>query len=186
MNGFIKAAGSIVIFILLTMLFACENDPEVVKKITQRDTLPLESAKDIDVLYSEYGEVQFRLKSPQLDHYDKKEPYMEFPKGFHIWFYDTLQNVKSEVSANYGIRYTKKKMMKAKENVVVENKKNNEELRTEELIWKEREHKIYSDKFVTIKTQDKIIYGVGFSANEDFTNWTIKDPRGEFKIKQEE
>lgn len=168
------------------MLFACENDPQEVKQVTQRDTLPLESAKTIDVLYSEYGEVKFRLKSPRLDHYDAKEPYMEFPKGFHIWFYDSIQGVKSEISANYGIRYTKKKLMKAREDVLVENRENNEELRTEELIWNERKHTIYSDKFVTIKTKGKIIYGVGFSSNEDFTNWVIEDPRGEFLIKQEE
>ena len=60
--------------------------------------------------------------------------------------------------------------------------KKNETLNAEELIWDEKNGKIYSDKFVKITTADEIIYGEGFEANEDFTNYKIKNIKGTINI----
>jgi hypothetical protein len=39
---------------------------------------------------------------------------------------------------------------------------------------------------VTITTPDKILYGEGMEADEKFYNWTIKKPRGEMYINEDQ
>ena len=74
--------------------------------------------------------------------------------------------------------------MEAKGNVVVINV-NGDKLNTEHLIWLESEKRIKSDEFVKIQTKEEIIYGDGLDANEDFTQYRIKNIKGVITIKEE-
>ena len=85
------------------------------------------------------------------------------------------------MSANYGMYYSKKDEMMVRDDVAIVNTKG-ELLNTEELTWKRREGKIYSDKFVRITTPDEIIYGTGFEAKQDFSDYTIKNISGTIKV----
>jgi lipopolysaccharide assembly outer membrane protein LptD (OstA) len=73
--------------------------------------------------------------------------------------------------------------MIARNNVEVINIKG-EKLNSEELIWNNKNKKIYTEKFVTIQTKDEIIYGDGLEANEDLTNYKIKKIRGTIQVKE--
>ncbi len=46
--------------------------------------------------------------------------------------------------------------------------------------------KIYTDAFVKITTKDEIIWGDGMIADQDFSNYEIKNVKGEVSIKDEE
>ena len=43
-----------------------------------------------------------------------------------------------------------------------------------ELIWDEREGKLYTDKFVRVTRKDEIIQGYGFETDEKFQKSTMK------------
>jgi len=176
----------IIIYIFIIMLFACENDIKTLNSYTQVDSLPLELAYDIEVIYSDSGKIQACLESPLMKRYEEDGSYLEFPDGFKIIFYDSLKKKKSQITAKYGISYEKKKIMEAKNNVVVINTVKNERLETEHLVWDHRKKIIYSDVFVKITTPDEVIYGDGLYSDQNFDSYTIKNPTGEFSINPDE
>lgn len=187
----IRLLTSIVLIVIvgLPVLFtSCRNDVEKVKKITQPDSLPYQTAEDIELLYSEYGDLIFKLTSPLVKIYQGEEPRMVFPEGMKVVFFDsTGNNIRSRLTANYGIKYDKKKKMVAKKDVVVKNLEKNERLNTEKLIWDQRKSKIYTDKFVTITTEDEVLYGEeGMESDESFNSWVIKKPKGKMEYSEKE
>ena len=50
------------------------------------------------------------------------------------------------------------------------------------LFWDEKKEKVYSDKFIQIEQEDKIIKGYGFESNQDLTEYEIKNTTGVFTI----
>ncbi len=171
---------------LLFLFSACENDVKTVNMLTISDTLAVETITDIEVVQSEGGVLSFILTGPLLERYDGDDPYIVFPDGLKIIFYDSLENIRSELSANYGISYEKKKMMEAKNNVVVINFQKNERLNTERLIWDRKKKLIISDVFVKITTENKTIYGEnGMEADERFESWKLKKVRGDILVKDD-
>ncbi len=177
---------SILGLILMSMLFSCENDINTINSLSQVDSLPVDEAKDIELYYSENGHVQAYLESPLMIKQESNDSYYEFPKGFKVIFYDSLMNETSQITANYGIRYEKKKIMEAKNKVVVINIAKDEKLETEHLVWDEPKRTIYSDVFVKITRPDEVIYGKGLTSDQDFTKYEIKNVSGEFQINPDE
>jgi LPS export ABC transporter protein LptC len=167
--------------LLMSVFFACENDPEEVEKYNQEEVFPVQSGKDVEILYSTKGRVKFKLMAPVLDQYTGEKPYREMPEGVHIQVYDSMMQLTSELTANYAIDKEYEELMEAKEDVVVINNKG-EKLNTEHLIWNQKTDKITSDVFVKITTEDQILMGEGLIANPDFTEYKILKPKGVINI----
>jgi LPS export ABC transporter protein LptC len=172
-------------FLLCSFLIvSCENDIEKVKLLGLHEQSPVESAKNIKIIFSDSAKVEVELTAPIMNHYTVENPYMEMPKGFRAIFYDDSLHEKSRVTADYGIRYERDQKMEARKNVVVINEKG-EQLNTEHLIWDERREKLLSDEFVKITRKDEIIYGTGFEANQDFTKYKIFNIKGTISVNKE-
>ena len=174
------------IFLFACTIFfvACENDIEKVKLLGIHDQSPVEAAKNIKIIYSDSAKVEVEMTAPVMNHYATENPYLEMPKGLKAIFYDESLNVKSRLTADYGIRYEKEEKMEARKNVVVINEKG-EQLNTEHLIWDERREKLLSDEFVKITRKDEIIYGTGFEANQDFSKYKIFNIKGTISVNNE-
>ena len=162
----------------------CENDIEKVKLFGSHEQSPAESVKNIKIIYSDSAEVKAELTAPVMNRYTHEKPYLEMPVGLKVIFYDQALNVKSRLSAEYGIRYERDQKMEARKNVVVVNEKG-EQLNTEHLIWDERKEKLLSDEFVKITRKDEIIYGTGFEANQDFSKYKIFNIKGTIFVNKE-
>jgi len=169
-------------FLAIFLAFhACENDLAEVKKLISQDEVAIETARGIEILYSDSAVVKVRIKSPTLLRYlDRREPRQEFPDGLTVEFFGGLNQVSSRMTAKYAVRYENQNKIIIRDSVVWESNKN-ERLETEELIWDETEDKVYSNRPVTIRRKDEIIYGYGFESNQDFTSWKIKATEGRFK-----
>jgi LPS export ABC transporter protein LptC len=165
-------------------LASCENDIEKVKLFGLHEQSPVESAKNIKIIFSDSAKVEVELTAPVMNHYSNENPYMEMPKGFRAIFYNDALAEKSRVTADYGIRYEHDLKMEARKNVVVINEKG-EQLNTEHLVWDERKEKLLSDEFVKITRQDEIIYGTGFEANQDFSKYKIFNIKGTISVNKE-
>ncbi len=178
---------SIVAFFLATMLFGCKNDLEKVKSLDFADTLPDLSAIDVKILYSELGHVQIELTSPLLvQKMEDKEKIMEFPNGFILRFFDSTLTVKSQISADYGISYENKKLMEARNNVVVENFENHEKLNTEQLFWDRNKEKIYSYIPVKITRGNEVIYADTLISDQTFEHIYLGRIKGEIEVKDDD
>lgn len=166
----------------------CRNDIKEVQKYVVTDSVPTQSAEGVTLLYSEYGDVVFELISPKVIMEKGKKPKTLFPEGIRVLFYDsTNRNVRSELTANYAVKYDRSRKMIAKGDVVINNYEKGERLNTEELIWEQKTKMIFTDKFVTITTKDQVIYGEdGMESDESFDNWVIKKPTGTLRFKEKE
>jgi LPS export ABC transporter protein LptC len=176
---------TLVIF-MTGVFFSCENSLETIKTITQEDTLAALQAFNVDYTRSDTGKIQVRLISPLMEKYGGNDAYTVFPEGFEVMFYDSTGSISSSIRANYGIMYEKSKNMRARNDVVVKNFENNEQLFTENLFWDRKKKIIRSGTFVKIVTPDKVIYGDSLSANESFRSREIFNIRGELEFEDED
>ena len=184
---FFRIFNFLAIFSLSFFLLSCENKIEEVNSVSsQKEKVMVETSKDIVVTYSDSAEIKAILKSPLFKNYKTEDPYYEMPIGLEVNFYsDGDKESKSKLTANYGIRKQKQKIMEVRNNVVVINNKG-EVLNTEKLIWDENTQKIYSNEFVKIKQKDKIIYGDGFESDQSFSKYKIFKIKGTIYLKEGE
>jgi LPS export ABC transporter protein LptC len=175
---------SIIFICLISFLTSCENDIKKVNLLTASDSLPVSTVKNIDLIRSVSGRVVLELTAPLLKSYEGEDPYSEFPQGLKIVFFDSLMNITSQLTAEYGISYDKQKLMEARKNVVVINNRKHEQLNTEVLTWNQLTHKIYSDKFVKITQPGKVIFGEGMQSDETFEVWEIRKPKGDIIVNE--
>lgn len=159
---------------------------KTISSFTIEENPPAETAKMVEVLYSDSGKVLIRLEAKKLNRFSTDDPYIEFPEGLNLYFFDSLMNVKTTLSANYGISYEKTKIMEVKNDVVINDFEKKEMLNTEHLIWDQRQQKIYSNVFVKRTSPDGVLYGDGFDADESLKSYTLRNPRGIFTIKENE
>ncbi len=187
MKIYISIGKGIVVMIFIAMLFSCKNDLKSIQELNLPDTLPGEYIIDAEMVYSDSGHTKVLLISPKIISInDAEDPRVEFPDGLDITFYDDSLQPESRLTANFGVNFTDKKIMEARNDVVVRNLKKNEQMNTEHLIWDQRAKKIYSDVFVKITTDDKVLYGEGFESDEAFKNRTIKKVSGELQVNSED
>ncbi|MBL0309505.1 MAG: LPS export ABC transporter periplasmic protein LptC [Bacteroidetes bacterium] len=175
----------ILLFFLSLLLGSCSNNQEAVKRLANRDFVNLEHGKGVEINYSQNGIVRIRAMGPTATRHNSEVPFMEFNDGIKILFFSTNRELESTLTAKYALAYENSKSMTARDSVVVVNKKG-EILNTDELIWDEDKKIIYSNSFVKIQTTDEIIYGKGMTANENFTDYVIKNITGKIKVKTSE
>jgi LPS export ABC transporter protein LptC len=173
---------SICAAIACMLFFSCRNEMEKITSFRQNDTIPVESALDIEYFYSENAVLKTKMTAEIMNRYEVPESFIELPQGFMLEMFDSLGNITSSISANWARKYEQKKMLEAKYDVVVIDHVENKTLNTNHLIWDEGEDKIFSDKFVKITTPDKVIYGDGFESDQNFTNYRIINTKGEILL----
>lgn len=156
---------------------SCVNDVNEVNKTSQLAEPDVEYGKDIELFYSEYGDVKVRVTAPAVTRYVTGNPYTEFTEGLKVEFYDANMQVTTWLTANHGIRYEGEGRTVLRNDVQVLNA-NKEHLSTEELIWDEKRHLIYSEKMVRITTPTQTLIGEGMEADEQLTKYVIKKPIG--------
>lgn len=138
--------------------------------------MPTVEATDFQTSITDSGVVRYFLKTPKMLIFNDKgkSPYKEFPEGFHMQQFDAKKKIVSELSANYGKQLEREQKWLATGNVVLVNTKG-DTLRTEELIFLEKENKIYSEKFVSIKRGDRFISGLGgFESDTQMNKTTFR------------
>ncbi len=168
------------IILLLFLITSCGSDLKEIDYIVNEDQLAYEEALDINMIYSDSAIVRVNIKGPKmLRLLDKENPRQEFPEGIEVVFFSPNNRAQSTLTANYAVRFDKKNEIHIRDDVIWKSY-NGEQIETEELIWEEKNEKVYSNRFVKITKPDEVIYGYGFEANQDFTEWTINAVEGEF------
>lgn len=144
---------------------------------------PLSSMDSAITQMSDSGIVVMQLKTPNQNNFENGD--REWPKGFYIEWYNSRGQVTSFFSANY-VYYTKSEnLYRAEGNVVVKSIVKQDQLNTEELFWNQDEERFYTDKFVTINSEDEVHTGEGMESNQDFTDYHIIKPGGTFSLEDD-
>ena len=107
--------------------------------------------------------------------------YWAFEKGVYLEKFDTLFHIDASIKADTAYYYEKKKLWELKGNVQILSQRG-DKFQTELLFWDEKKEKVYSDKYIQIEQEDKIIRGYGFESNQDLTEYEIKNSTGIFTV----
>lgn len=163
---------------------ACKNEIEDVNTLVSKFDTQVETAREVEILYSDSAQVRVRITGPtMLQYLDRREPKQEFPDGVSVSFFGPEGAVTSQLDARYGVRLENKNEVIVRDSVVWQSVEG-EKIETEELIWDERSRKIFTNKFVVITRPDEIIYGHGFEADQDFTYSRINAIEGRLKVNE--
>ena len=168
------------ILIGVAFFISCNsNEYEKNKPLEFDGKFPDESASNIEIIISDSGKVSFSLFAPYMNKYGGENPYMDFPRGIKITSYSNGEK-QSVLTAEYAISEDWTQRMEASKNVVITDLVKHESIKTEQIIWDKLNKRIYSEVEVTqIKADGTINKGDGFEADEKFTRYAIKNPRGE-------
>lgn len=174
------------LLLVLTLLFfsSCKKNDETASIAIYTNT-NIESGKNVVIQYSDRGQLKVRAEAKTATRYNVQKPYMEFNDGVSVFFYNADNKIISSMTAKYAMAVEGAGSMVAKGNVVVINEKG-EKLNCEELVWDERNRKIFSNTAVSITTNDEIIYAKSMEANETFSKYTMKGITGIVKVKSSE
>jgi LPS export ABC transporter protein LptC len=169
-----------IVFLFLFLLPSCQNDLAEIQRFIKQEETTYETISDFKTLYSDSAVVKVKIEGPTMLRYlDKDKPRQEFPDGMKVEFFTPNKRVTSRLTAKYGMRLEKDKQIIMRDSVVWESL-NKEILETTELIWDEKEERVFTNKFVVIRRPGEIITGYGFESNQDFTYSKIKSVTGQF------
>jgi LPS export ABC transporter protein LptC len=168
--------------LLLILLCGCNNDPQQIKALTDKNAMQEDKATDVVFVYSEQGKAKARLFAHTfIRNESAKPPFTDMKEGLKVEFYDDSLHITSTLTAGYARYYEKQQNILIRNNIVIVNKKG-EQLNTEELVWNQNIKKFYTEKFVKITTQSQVLFGDGLEANEDFTWYKIKNLKGTVQV----
>ncbi len=178
----------VVILITTCAVFgACSNDLEEVAALTSVKTMPLISIKNLETIYSDSAIVKVRLTAPEFKRYETPEKKIdEYPQGLKVEFFNKDMSIAGQITCESAVYYADNDLWKASNNVEAVNFANHEKINTELLYWDVKKETIYSDKFVRITTADEILFGDGFTSNQDFSAWKIINIKGTININDDE
>ncbi|RRB07525.1 LPS export ABC transporter periplasmic protein LptC [Larkinella rosea] len=172
---------SLLASILALGLTGCKEESAVKK--TEPYTGPLEEINDVRIHYSELGQLKVKMETPLQYKYQSSDRV--YPKTVHIEFYGPDQQVETTLRADSGRYFQAQNYYRVMGNVVVVNKKKNEELYTPELNWNPTTKKVYTEKPVKIlsKKSNERLEGVGLDTDQSFSHYFIRKPTGVFRLK---
>ena len=175
----------VVVVMLLLFTASCNGDNKevVVVAFDPETTYPLRTT-DYTTQFSDSGITRYRAIAKEFLKFDKaKEPFSYFPEGIYVEKFDTLFNIEASLKADTAYNYEKKGLWKLIGNVRVENLEG-KKFETSLLFWDQKEEKVYSDKYIRIQEDDKIITGIGFESNQNMTQYKIFNSQGVFPVSE--
>lgn len=143
---------------------------------------PVREAENVEHYYAENGIIKVRMVAEQL--FELQNGDRQFPKGIYLEFFDETGRIESTLRANQAFFIKEQEVWRGVGNVEVINTQKREQLNTEELFWKPKDQRIYTEKFVTIRMQSDVIYGEGLEAAQDMSSYRILKPSGTLEVKE--
>ena len=156
------------------MIFtSCESQkikPKIQLELENKN-YPVQESWNSKIVFSEEGKLKAILYSKNIKVFES--PREKLIDGLKVDFFDENELKTSWLSSKRGRIDDITENMYAYEDVVAKNDSSNVVLKTEELMWRNKDKKIVSDKFVTIITPVEKIQGYGFESDQALRNYVI-------------
>lgn len=173
---------SVVVMLVLFITSCKKENTEVVEVAFNPETTYTMKTTDIVELVSDSGIIRYKMTADEWYIYEKaQEPYYYFPEGAYVERFDTLFNKDMSVEADTVYYFYKKELWELIGNVKIVSLKG-EKFNTEHLFWDQKTEKIYSDEYIRIEQEDKIITGIGFESNQSMTKYNVFNSQGVFPV----
>ena len=160
-------------FIPLIIFLSCSN-PKVKPSINPSlnvEELPAQESWNSTVFFSDSGRTTAILETGHLRVFsDARETLLD--NNIKVDFFDDSGNKTTTLTAKKGKVNDATRDLYAIDSVVVVSD-SGVTIRTEELMWRNLDKKIVSDKFVTIISPKEKIEGYGFESDQHLSNYVI-------------
>ncbi len=172
---------------MLFLLSACAKKKQpMTDAITDRDSVPIMVTHDVSTYVSDSGVVRYKIITDEWKVYDRLDPSRwTFEKGIYLEKFNNDLSIDATITADTAYYYDQDELWELRGNVHIQNVQD-EQFDTPLLFWNQKTKRVYSDQSIRIRQQKRIITGIGFTSNQDFTNYTIKQTQGIFPIKEEQ
>ncbi len=172
---------------LLIFLLVISCDEEKIKPSIddsfQSERLPAQESWNSTVFFTDSGKTKAILYAGHLKVFeDTKETMMD--DGVKVDFFNaqeikstTLTSKKGRVDETTNNLYAIDSVVAVNDSGVV--------LKTEEIVWRNKDRRIFTDKFVTIESPDEIIQGYGFESDQQLKNYVIYNITYTTRVKKE-
>ena len=163
------------------LLWSCaEKEQELMKGNFDPEKFATMTTNNVSTLISDSGVVRYKITAPLWLVFDQaREPRWDFPKGLHLEKYNDMFRLEAEVTCD-SARYFKDKQLWRLDGYVEITNIAGEKFLTPQLFWDQRHQKLYSDSFIHIEQQGRIIEGYGFTSNERMTQYEVNKVMGMF------
>lgn len=176
---------TIAVIVMLFLFSACGKKQPMTGAITNRDSVPMMTTRDVSTYISDSGVVRYKIVAKEWNVFDRLDPSRwTFDQGIYLESYDEKMAVEATIKADTAYYFDKEELWELRGDVHIENAQD-EQFDTQLLFWNQRTRKVYSDKYIRIRQQKRVVTGVGFVSNQDFTDYTIMQTQGIFPIKEE-
>ena len=169
--------------ILLLAVHACKDDStSVVSHATNPEVVPTMTTTDVQTVISDSGHTRYRIVSPLWNMFEEaKQPHWTFPKGITCEELDNNYNPVSTIKCDSAYFDKLSSLWTLTGNVSINNA-NGDIVLTDELMWNQHEHRLFSNAFIHIEKQGRIIEGYGYESNERLTTYQLRQVEAIFPI----
>jgi LPS export ABC transporter protein LptC len=158
-------------FILILLLTSCGEEkvkPSV--SVSNNESRLIAEGWNENVAFSDSGKTKAVLFYNHLRKFE--QPSETLMDTIKVNFYNQLGKISSVLTANKGKADDLTNDLYAIDSVVAVND-SGVTMRTQQLMWKNKEKKIVTDKFVTIISPKEKIQGYGLESDQNLRNYTI-------------
>src|ERR1700733_2906906 len=181
-----------VVLLLIVTGIGCNDKAQQVVSHGPHQLVP-EEGDSISAYLSEAGlemgtlqaKVKGKLTAPYMLRYQRLDsPYFEFPRTLHVDFFkDSIYSnqkpvIESQLDALYGKYLPNQDKVFLRDTVVVKNILKGDTLHCKYLWWDQHTQRFSTDDSVRIHQKDKILYGTGMEADQNFRWFTIRHMTG--------
>ena len=134
------------------------------------EELPSQESWNSTITFSDSGKIKAILWTGHLKKFDdKRETFMD--QNVKVDFYDSNQQKTSTLTSKRARVEEATNNLFAIDSVVAYN--DSVTVKTEEMMWRNKDRKIVSDKFVTLISPKEKIQGYGFESDQNLKNYVI-------------
>lgn len=167
---------------MLLVVVSCRKERKIDRSNLDSRTLPTMRTTNVNTLISDSGIVQYRIVSPLWLAYEQVDtPYWRFPEGLYLRRLDPFGNVIATVASDSAIYYKNQRLWQLDGRVEI-TRVPKDLFQTEQLFWDERQHLLYTSRFMHIENATHMLEGDGFRSDDRLTRYTIVKPKGIFPL----
>lgn len=161
-----------IILLILILIYSCSEEkikPQIENGSIQGE-IPVHESWNSKIVFSSEGKLKAILFTNHLKKYELQK--VTLLEGVKIDFYNREQKKTTTLTSKFGKVDDITMDMYARDSVVAINDSGTV-LTTSELMWRNRDQKILTDKFVSIKSPKEIIKGYGFESDQHLNSYVI-------------
>jgi len=173
----------VLVAVLVLGVVSCkEGTTPVVDHATDPEVIPTMRTVDVQTVISDSGHTRYRIVAKLWNMFEEaKRPHWTFPQGVTCEELDDHFQPVSSIKCDSAYFDKNESLWTLTGNVRMTNATGDVVL-TDELMWDQHAHRLYSDAFIHIEKQGRIIEGYGYESNERLTTYELRQVEAIFPI----